>query len=124
MLESGPCEGLPVMPATKKNASAATSKRMRAQAGAPAPAALEKLNPRDPRTDVKIAGDCFDRWLTELDEVELKTYLEIAHFYNVKTYHDESELEVIFGKGKRSSARLAEVLGRLEKLGLLEVMRY
>jgi hypothetical protein len=71
--------------------------------------------------DVKIAGDWLERWLPELDENELKTYLEIAHFYNIRTYHDADELETIFGKGKTS--KIEQVLAKLEKRGLLEVIR-
>ncbi|MBI3725040.1 hypothetical protein HY251_13955 [bacterium] len=82
------------------------------------------LGPRDSRTDVKIAGDWLDRWLTELDEVELKVYLQIAHFYNVRTYHDASELETVFGTKKGAWRKLGAVLGRLEKLELLEVIRH
>src|SRR5207302_3466501 len=79
------------------------------------------LRPRDPRTDVKIAGDWLDRWLPELDEVELRAYLQIAHFYNTKTYHDASELDSILAGTKRSAEQM---IARLEKLELLEVIRH
>jgi hypothetical protein len=109
------------MPATKKKGS---TKRVQAASGGKRAAAPQVLKPRDPRTDVKIAGDWLSRWLPELDEVELKTYLEIAHFYNARTYHAAKELEAVFGTGKRSGKNLDTVLERLEKLGLLEVIRH
>src|SRR5580698_9091625 len=105
------------MPATKKGKvkkkppaprKARREKPRREKAGA-API----LRPRDSRMDVKIAGDWLEKWLPELDESELKAYLEIAHFYNVRTYHDANEPDTIFGKGKK--AKIDEVLARLEK---------
>jgi len=118
------------MPATKKGKTAKPSKKKAPPAARkprektprektpPAPV----LRPRDARMDVKIAGDWLEKWLPTLDESELKAYLEIAHFYNVRTYHDANELDTIFGKGKKAKAE--EVLGRLEKRGLLEVIRH
>src|SRR5205085_10726010 len=85
------------MPATKKGKTKKTAAPPR-----PQPSALPVLRPRDGRMDVKIAGDWLERWLPELDEIELKSYLEIAHFYNIRTYHDANELQTIFGKGKKA----------------------
>lgn len=114
------------MPATKKTKTAKkTPKTAKVTKKAPTRAkAPLVLGPRDPRTDVKIAGDWFDRWLSELDELELKTYLEIAHYYNTQTYHDAHELDDVLGSGKQSARKLEEVLGKLEKIGLLEVVRH
>jgi hypothetical protein len=117
LVESAALREVGPMPATKKSAT----KRTRKPKASPAP---KILGARDPRTDVKIAGDWFDRWLSELDELELKTYLEIAHFYNAKTYHDASELHHVIGRGKQSARKLEEVLGRLEKHGLVEIIRH
>src|SRR5690606_10269379 len=50
---------------------------------------------RDGRTDVKLGGDWLDRWLMELDQVELRTYLQLAHYYNTRTYHDTEALSRI-----------------------------
>ncbi len=110
------------MPATKKGSKKKT-KPVAARNAPKAPRATPAapLRPRDARMDVKIAGDWLERWLPELDEIELKTYLEIAHFYNIRTYHDADELKTIFGKGK--VAKIEQVLARLEKRGLLEVIR-
>ncbi len=116
------------MPATKKGAKKTDKAAKAAKAAKPAKSAASRpekaapLRARDSRMDVKIAGDWLERWLPELDEIELKTYLEIAHFYNVKTYHDANELTTIFGKGKK--AKIDETIARLEKRGLLEVIRH
>lgn len=77
-----------------------------------------KRTPRDGRTDVKLGGDWLDRWLMELDQVELRTYLQVAHYYNTRTYHDTEALSRIL-PGKDA----AKTLDRLEKRGLLEVVR-
>lgn len=117
------------MPATKKGSTkakkaskAAKPAKSAAVKAPPKPTKIPALRARDARMDVKIAGDWLQRWLPELDEIELKSYLEIAHFYNVSTYHSANELTTIFGKGKK--AKIDEVIGRLEKRGLLEVIRH
>jgi hypothetical protein len=73
--------------------------------------------PHDPRTDVKLAGDWLDRWMPELDEIELRAYLQLAHFYNTRTYHDREALSRIIG-GRTPG----KVVSRLEKRGLVEVI--
>src|SRR5579871_6055546 len=102
--------GKPVRPSPPRAARPAgdgAEKRTRPTEGTPAP------RKRDPRTDVKIAGDWLDRWLTELDEVELKVYLQIAHFYNMRTYHDASELATIFGPRTRPASKAAKGSGKV-----------
>jgi hypothetical protein len=74
--------------------------------------------PHDERTDVKLAGDWLDRWLMELDQNELRTYLQLAHYYNTRTYHDSAALSRIL-PGKEGN----KAMERLEKRGLLEVIR-
>jgi hypothetical protein len=74
--------------------------------------------PHDERTDVKLAGDWLDRWLLELDHHELKAYLQLAHYYNTRTYHDAEALGRIL-PGKEAKGALE----RLEKRGLVEVIR-
>lgn len=78
----------------------------------------KKRAPRDGRTDVKLGGDWLDRWLMELEQTELRTYLQLAHYYNTRTYHDTEALaRILPGKdGLRA-------MERLEKRGLLEVIR-
>lgn len=73
---------------------------------------------RHGRTDVKLGGDWLDRWLMELDQAELRTYLQLAHYYNTRTYHDTEALSRIL-PGKDG----VKALARLEKRGLLEVIR-
>ncbi|MCO5167339.1 MAG: hypothetical protein M9894_13400 [Planctomycetes bacterium] len=78
----------------------------------------KRAPPRDGRTDVKLGGDWLDRWLMELDQVELRTYLQLAHYYNTRTYHDTQALSRIL-PGKEGT----KALERLERRGLLEVIR-
>lgn len=78
----------------------------------------EDARPHDDRTDVKLAGDWLDRWLMELDQNELRTYLQLAHYYNTRTYHDSKALSRIL-PGKEGD----KAMERLEKRGLLEVIR-
>lgn len=74
--------------------------------------------PHDERTDVKLAGDWLDRWLAELDQHELRAYLQLAHFYNTRTYHDAQALaRILPGKDVQKAAE------RLERRGLIEVVR-
>jgi hypothetical protein len=80
--------------------------------------APKKTQARDGRTDVKLGGDWLDRWLMELDQVELRTYLQLAHYYNTRTYHDTEALSRIL-PGKDG----IKAMERLEKRGLLEVIR-
>jgi hypothetical protein len=101
------------MPRGKKD------KKKKSPSMTPRQAALPAPGPRDPKTDVKIAGDWFDRWLKELDERELKTYLSIAHHTNLRSYHEPGELASLEGDAKRAQ----ETIARLEKRGLLEVIR-
>lgn len=79
---------------------------------------LKRAAPRDGRTDVKLGGDWLDRWLMELDQPELRTYLQLAHYYNTRTYHDTQALSRIL-PGKDG----IKALERLERRGLLEVIR-
>ncbi|HBP19791.1 MAG TPA: hypothetical protein DEA08_18620, partial [Planctomycetes bacterium] len=74
--------------------------------------------PHDPRTDVKLAGDWLDRWLMELSEPELRAYLQLAHFYNTRTYHDAKALKQVLG-----GSSPAQTLRKLERRGLVEVIR-
>lgn len=74
--------------------------------------------PHDERTDVKLAGDWLDRWLSDLDHAELRAYLQLAHFYNTRTYHDAATLaKILPGKDTQGAAE------RLERRGLIEVVR-
>jgi len=75
-------------------------------------------SPHDARTDVKLASDWLDRWLLELDAPELRTYLQLAHLYNTRTYHDAETLgQLLAGPaGQRQVAKL-------EARGLVEVIR-
>lgn len=84
----------------------ATESGIDAAAKAPAP------------TDVKLAADWLDRWLMELDLAELRTYLQLAHFYNTRTFHDRESLSWVV-----SIPDVEQVVERLEKRGLLEVLR-
>lgn len=69
-------------------------------------------------TDVKLAADWLDRWLMELDLSELRTYLQLAHFYNTRTFHDRVSLERVL-----PIVGVEQVIERLEKRGLVEVIR-
>lgn len=67
---------------------------------------------------VQLASDWLDHWMLQLDQAELRAYLQLAHWYNTRTYHDEESLSRILpGKGVRDSIK------RLEKRGLIEVIR-
>ena len=69
-------------------------------------------------TDVKLAADWLDRWLMELDLAELRTYLQLAHFYNTRTFHDRKSLSRVL-----PIPNVEQVVERLEKRGLVEVVR-
>ncbi len=71
--------------------------------------------------DVKLGGDWLDFWLPKLDELQLKIYLEVAHFTNSKTYHSMSEFTKIFPE--RTKTQIRQTLRTLEGLGLIEVVR-
>ncbi len=71
--------------------------------------------------DVKLGGDWLDFWLPKLDELQLKIYLEVAHFTNSKTYHAMSEFTEIFPE--RTKTQIRQTLRTLEELGLIEVVR-
>ncbi|MCA8920715.1 MAG: hypothetical protein KDD82_02835 [Planctomycetes bacterium] len=67
---------------------------------------------------VQLASDWLDRWMIQLDQSELRAYLQLAHWYNTRTYHDEESLSRILpGKNVRDSIK------RLERRGLIEVIR-
>ena len=70
-------------------------------------------------TDVKLAADWLDRWLMELDQAELRTYLQLAHFYNARTFHDPASLSRVL-----PIPNVEKVVERLEKRGLVEVVRH
>lgn len=72
-------------------------------------------------TDVQLGGDWLDFWLPKLDELQLKIYLEVAHFTNSKTYHAMSEFTEIFPE--RTKTQIRQTLRSLEELGLIEVVR-
>lgn len=91
------------------------AKRTRSHA---APKPYVDRAPHDPRTDVKLAGDWLDRWLGVLEEKELRAYLQLAHYCNTRTYHDKGGLARILEDGQPE-----RVLARLERRGLLEVIR-
>jgi hypothetical protein len=80
----------------------------------------ERADTKRGLSDVKLAGDWLDIWLTRLDELEMKTYLELAHFYNTRTYHDANELRMIFGD--KSTEVIRDTLQSLESFGLIEII--
>lgn len=102
----------------------ARAKKPSAKKSKPSVPARDAVSPqppaaRDPKCDVKLAGDWAERWLGELDERELKTYLSLAHHTNLRSYHEPGELASLLGDAKSAE----QIIGRLEKRGLLEVIR-
>ena len=71
--------------------------------------------------DVFLGADWVERWVPELEPIELRLYIFLAREAPTRTYHEPGALRAVLDKV--SDAEIERRLGALERKGLIEVVR-